>query len=1049
MKRLINILTSTRITLLLLLTFAASMAAATFVENDHGTATARALVYETWWFELIMLWMAVNFLAHLRQYRLFSKGKWPVGLFHIAFVVILLGAGVTRYAGNEGMIHIREGEAQDIYYSTKKYLQLQPLSQPEAAPFEKQIGMTAKTFEPWQSEVKLAGQEMRVHFADYIPAGRPQFTEGDTTIFAFAVTQGDGREDFYLKKGERRQLGKTGLSTNPADSAAIRIFKENGEWQIASQVHLQVMEMATQQMGQLHGGEQQPLKLRTLYQWEEGAFMLKSIQERAALTYVPETDEKRAENRADVAHLVLKDTQGRQLTEAFVHITTIEPEWARFDYGGEEFAVTYGPKARQLPFALYLDDFQLERYPGSQSPASYASEVHVQDGSTAFPYRIYMNNVLDYGGYRFYQASYDTDEMGTVLSINQDKPGTYLTYLGYLLLMIGMIGTLFAGRSRFTLLNRQLSKLRETQPQPKRYPQPLLIMGLIGIVFISLQATPEPAVNAGPIPKAQADAFGRLIVQDMDGRMKPLNTLAHEIVRKLGGSNTMPVPMESETWEMSPEQFLLAVQLNPVAFSELPLIKVDKEKSQAVFETLDVVPAERLSFRDFLSEDAGYKLQGMVEHANQLKPAERNEADKELLKTDERFNIFYGLLSGDFLRLFPLAGDENDTWYTQNQYDQGFNEEDGRFVRNIIPVYLKGLQEGISSGDWTEADKALGYLDLYQRELGAAVYPAANAIEAELLYNELQLGSRLFAPFWGLGLLMLVLAILFLFYDKKWLHISWQTGQILSWLGLLVFTFHLGLRWYIAKRPPWTDGFEMLVFVAWGLLLFGLLFARKTRFTLPLGLIFSGTLLFVAFLDWLNPEITNLMPVLHSYWLKIHVAIIVSSYAPLALAATIGLMVLLLIIFRPGGNQPKWVKNIKELTIVNELSVTAGLFLLTIGTFLGGVWANESWGRYWAWDPKETWALISIIVYAIVLHLRLIPKVRNALVYNLASLWAFSAILMTSFGVNYYLSGLHSYAKGDPVPVPGWVFWAVGILLFISTAAIVRYKETSTEKHNG
>jgi len=288
---------------------------------------------------------------------------------------------------------------------------------------------------------------------------------------------------------------------------------------------------------------------------------------------------------------------------------------------------------------------------------------------------------------------------------------------------------------------------------------------------------------------------------------------------------------------------------------------------------------------------------------------------------------------------------------------------------------------------------------------------------------------------------MLVLAIFFLFYDRKWLRVSWQTGQIFSWLGLLVFSFHLGLRWFIAKRPPWTDGFEMLVFVAWGLLLFGLLFSRKTRFTLPLGLIFSGTLLFVAFLDWLNPEITNLMPVLHSYWLKIHVAIIVTSYAPLALAAIIGLMVLLLIIFRPNRPQPAWMKNIKELTIVNELSITAGLFLLTIGTFLGGVWANESWGRYWAWDPKETWALISIIVYAMVLHLRLIPGVRNHLVYNMASLWAFSSIVMTSFGVNYYLSGLHSYAKGDPVPIPGWVYWTAGTLIIISAVAAWRYKQ--------
>jgi cytochrome c-type biogenesis protein CcsB len=293
---------------------------------------------------------------------------------------------------------------------------------------------------------------------------------------------------------------------------------------------------------------------------------------------------------------------------------------------------------------------------------------------------------------------------------------------------------------------------------------------------------------------------------------------------------------------------------------------------------------------------------------------------------------------------------------------------------------------------------------------------------------------------------MLIVAILFLFYDNSGLKISWRTGTFLSWIGLLVFTFHLGLRWYIAKHPPWSDGFEMLVFVAWGVLFFGLLFSRKSRFTLPLGLLFSGTLLFVGFLDWLNPEITNLMPVLNSYWLKIHVAIIVSGYAPLALAAIIALLSLLLLIFKPKKPTNQWWKSMEELTIVNEMSITIGLFLLAVGTFLGGVWANESWGRYWAWDPKETWALISVIVYAIVLHIRLIPNLRDYLIFNLASLWAFSSIIMTSFGVNYYLSGLHSYAKGDPVPIPGWVYWVVGTLLVISVGAIIRHKQMKSQE---
>jgi cytochrome c-type biogenesis protein CcsB len=285
-----------------------------------------------------------------------------------------------------------------------------------------------------------------------------------------------------------------------------------------------------------------------------------------------------------------------------------------------------------------------------------------------------------------------------------------------------------------------------------------------------------------------------------------------------------------------------------------------------------------------------------------------------------------------------------------------------------------------------------------------------------------------------------------LFNQKSIWGKLWIGGRVMAWFCFLAFTFHLSLRWYIAKHPPWSDGFEMLVFVAWGVLLFGLLFSNKSKFTLPLGLLFSGTLLFVGFLDWLNPEITNLMPVLNSYWLKIHVAIIVSSYAPLALAAIIALLSLMLTIFKPNNPGKQWWNSIRELQMVNEMAITIGLFLLAVGTFLGGVWANESWGRYWAWDPKETWALISVIVYAFVLHLRLIPKFKNGLVFNLASLWAFSSIIMTSFGVNYYLSGLHSYAAGDPVPVPIWVYWVVATLLTISVFAVFKYKNLKEEE---
>ena len=331
--------------------------------------------------------------------------------------------------------------------------------------------------------------------------------------------------------------------------------------------------------------------------------------------------------------------------------------------------------------------------------------------------------------------------------------------------------------------------------------------------------------------------------------------------------------------------------------------------------------------------------------------------------------------------------------------------------------------------------------------MGAEIIPSKKRIEAELWYNELNLNFWLFQIYFTVGALLLLLAIVKIFAKNKAIEIAWNAFILVTLVSFLAFTGNIILRWYVAQHAPWSNGYEMLVFVAWTLLLCGLLTFRKSDFALPLATLFTGTLLFVSYLDWLNPEITNLMPVLKSsFWLKVHVATIVSSYAPLALSAILGLMALLLIIFRTPGTQKKINVKIKEITYINEISMTIGLFVLAVGTFLGGVWANESWGRYWAWDPKETWALISIIVYTVVLHLRFIPALRGRYVLNAVSVFAFGSIIMTSFGVNYYLSGLHSYAGGDPLPIPSFIYVVVAALICIAVLAFFRDRKYRKSK---
>jgi cytochrome c-type biogenesis protein CcsB len=469
---------------------------------------------------------------------------------------------------------------------------------------------------------------------------------------------------------------------------------------------------------------------------------------------------------------------------------------------------------------------------------------------------------------------------------------------------------------------------------------------------------------------------------------------------------------------------------------------VDPKKGGELFNELEISEDGLVSFTALLDDNGKYLLGETVELANKKKPAERSEFDKEILKVDERFNILYNVFAGNYLKVFPNSKDENNKWHSQTHHFQDFPEDDGKFAQQIIPIYFND----VNNKKWVEASEKLEYIKTFQDVLGKDIIPSRKRIEAELWYNQLNLNFWLFQVFFTLGALVLLLALAKIFVKNKALEISWNLFILATLISFLLFTGNIILRWYVAQHAPWSNGYEMLVFVSWVLLLCGLLTFRKSDFALPLSTLFAGALLFVSYLDWLSPEITNLMPVLKSFWLKIHVATIVSSYAPLALSAILGFMALILMIFKTEKTKKEIDVRIKELTYINEISMTIGLFVLSVGTFLGGIWANESWGRYWAWDPKETWALISIIVYVIVLHLRLIPKLKSVYVLNMVSVFAFGSIIMTSFGVNYYLSGLHSYAAGDPLPIPKFIYVLVLVVILVSIVAYYRKSKFMVNK---
>jgi cytochrome c-type biogenesis protein CcsB len=340
-------------------------------------------------------------------------------------------------------------------------------------------------------------------------------------------------------------------------------------------------------------------------------------------------------------------------------------------------------------------------------------------------------------------------------------------------------------------------------------------------------------------------------------------------------------------------------------------------------------------------------------------------------------------------------------------------------------------------------------LHRYQQKNGGEIFPSRTKIKAELLLNKLDIFSRLGKLYGLLGIVFL--GLLFTSVFKPNLDLKWPFRIAFGLLsfGFIMHTVGLGLRWYVSGRAPWSNGYESMIYIAYTTTLAGLIFARKSFGGLAATSILSATILMVAGLSWLDPEITPLVPVLKSYWLTIHVSMEAGSYGFLMLGAIIGVLNLLLMIFRNKKNEKNADRIIKEMTYISEMTLIGGLFMISIGTYLGGVWANESWGRYWGWDAKETWALVTILVYSFILHMRFIPGMRSAYAFNVASLIGWASVMMTYFGVNYYLSGLHSYAAGDPIPIPPFVYYTVFTLITICLLAWWRNQHYQKVKLSG
>lgn len=680
---------------------------------------------------------------------------------------------------------------------------------------------------------------------------------------------------------------------------------------------------------------------------------------------------------------------------------------------------------RQLPFSLRLDDFKLVRYPGSHSPSSFESFLTISSDGNARAEHIYMNKVIFEQGYRLYQSSYDSDEQGTVLSVNHDSWGTGITYTGYLLLLAGMLLTVADPKSRFRHLTGQLKKAL-----------PLLLFCFLPSLLTAQEAA-NRQLHKNTLPAEQAEKWGRMQIQCPTGRIEPINTYTSKLLRKL---------YRSDSFEgLRSEQVIFGFLINPAYWSNVPLIRQsNKELAQVL-----ALPANKyLCFSDLFDEEGHYLIADAVEHAYSRPATERSRLDKDLLKLDEKVNILYSLQQGKMLALFPLPNDASGKqsssdntggkWYAPGDDLTLFSGKDSLFVSKIFPWYLGEAYNALHTGDWATTDEVLSMMNVYQQKRSSSGLLTETQVAWELFYNRADLFFRSAIGYMAAGLLLLLFSVCHLLKPRKWLRtVTLLLATAIVALFLLQ-TFGIGIRWYISGRAPWANAYESMIYVAWATALAGLLFIRRSSLTLALAAFFAGIILFVANLNFMDPEITPLVPVLKSYWLMVHVAVITASYGFFGMSFLLGLLSLC---FMAAGKRSTLLKpHIRELCLINEISLYIGLFLLTAGIFLGAVWANESWGRYWGWDPKETWALITMIVYAFVLHSRFVPSLRSDYAFSTMSVFAISSVLMTYFGVNYYLSGLHSYGSVDTPPELHAIFILFGLVLML--ALYIKKKST-------
>ena len=1045
MQALYTFLFSSRLMGMLLFIFAFAVGGATLIENSYDTVTAKVLVYNARWFEVVLLLLVINFIGNIGKYRLFQKKKISSLVFHFAFIVVILGAGVTRYTGFEGVMPIKEGETSNTMFSAEAYLQIyiRDQAQEKQYTYDNLLRLTTITDNSFSVPIEFPGKDkIEVSYKRFIKNAIVELQEdvdGGEDVLEIMLA---GRQKLQLKNGEVRDFeGLTFAYNNNARKDAIQFIGNGDDLQIYSPVDILSRNMlalsvedrskSTSELGfdTLKRDSVHQIGLRYLLFTGGNQIMVNKFYESAKSIISQAEEEKKGQ---DVLVINL-NYQGEDIEIPLFGGQGYSPDYVMHQQGDLLFKFGYGSREIKIPFSIRLDDFVLEKYPGGVSPSSFLSHVTLEDDRVDLeePHTIFMNNVMDYGGYRFFQSSYDPkDELTTILSVNHDFWGTWITYVGYIFLALGFLLALFNPNGRFRDLLKKVIKMHK-----KDVGKALIVL----LMLASFTGYSQIEV----VSQEAADKFGRVFVLSND-RFQPSHSLAYDIFHKVSKKDKFEFDSVGNVDAM---QLYMDIPLNPMYWAQQELIYI--RGNTGVRELLGINGAYA-SVNDFMADSITWNIKPELiekfKESNAKKPIEQNGFDKELLKVNERLNILLMTFYGQMYVIVPVEGSLTNNWVSV--IDSAAYLPVGDHVEGVelsyalqFKAYMIYLDSAKTNGNDSIPEKILNNLIQQQREWDVDdLLPSESMVELEIYYNKTNIFKTLERAYSILALLLLVLTIIQVLKEK-----ASKVLNAVIWLLVAVvavcFAYHsfgLGLRWYLTGHAPWSNGYEALVFISWGSLLIGFVFMKYTKLILAATVLIAFLILMTAGHSSFDPQLTSLQPVLKSYWLIIHVACITLSYSFFGVGFILGLINLFFYLLKNKSNERRISRSVLLLTHINEMVIIIGIVLATVGTFLGGVWANESWGRYWGWDAKETWALVIVLVYAIVLHLRFMPgKAKGKLTFNLASIFAFSTVLMTFVGVNYYLSkGLHSYARGETPAFPMWVWYTIFVLIALSFLAI-------------